>query len=253
MANLSRTNHKNGLRNNRKILVVGDKGFFAESVINHSIHLADRLGYDLVALSVNVQCEGKAFGNCAASTRKLFEMADRHGIYCTQMVRSEDIEFAVENTIHEIRRVGVVVIESETNSESIRNISVPIVSVLSDKNNKGDTSMVASNSSKAVVIGKTAGYGVLSAAFCAAAFSRSDTIAQVCSRGGWYAALPIATVMVFSFVHGTFAHNLWSALGIEAFKRDQVRQTEHKVIEKRKLQRKRPRAYAPVNPFHKMD
>ena len=59
MSDLNGTNHKNGLRNRRKILVVGDKGFFAESVINHSIHLAERLGYDLVALSVDVQCEGK--------------------------------------------------------------------------------------------------------------------------------------------------------------------------------------------------
>ena len=253
MSDLSGTNHKNELRNSRKILVVGDKGFFAENVINHSIHLAERLGYDLVALSVDAQCEGKAFGNSAASARKLFDMAGRYGIHCSQIVRSGDIEFAVEETIHEIKRVEIVVVESETNSESIRNISVPIVSVLSDTNRKGDTSMIAGKSSKAVVIGKTAGYGVLSAAFCAAAFTHSDTIAQVCSRGGWYAALPIATVLVFSFVHGSFAHNLWSALGIEAFKRDQVRQTEHKVIEKRKQQRRRPRAYAYVNPFHKID
>ena len=180
-------------------------------------------------------------------------MANRHGIHCSQIVRSGDIEFAVEDTIHEIKRVEIVVIESETNSESIRNISVPVVSVLSGHKQKRRYFHGASKSSKAVVIGKTAGYGVLSAAFCAAAFTHSDTIAQVCSKGGWYAALPIATVLVFSFVHGAFAHNLWSALGIEAFKRDQVRQTEHKVIEKRKLQRKRPRAYAHVNPFHRID
>ncbi len=253
MSDLSGINHKNEIRNSRKILVVGDKGFFSENVMNHSIHLAERLGYDLVALSVGVQCEGKAFGNSAVSARKLSEMANRQGIHCSQMVRSGDIEFAVEETIHEIKRVEIVVMEAETNSESIRNISVPIVSVLSDTNKKGDTSMVAGKSSKTGVIGKTAGYGVLSAAFCAAAFTHSDTIAQVCSKGGWYAAFPIATVLVFSFVHGAFAHNLWSALGIEAFKRDQVRQTEHKVIEKRKLQRKRPRAYAHVNPFHRID
>ncbi len=113
--------------------------------------------------------------------------------------------------------------------------------------------MAVSKSSKAVVIGKTAGYGVLSAAFCAAAFTHSDTLAQICSRGSWYAALPIATVLAFSFVHGAFAHNLWSAMGIEAFKRDQVRQTEHKVVEKRKQQRQRPRVYAHVNPFHRID
>ena len=110
-----------------------------------------------------------------------------------------------------------------------------------------------SESSKARAIGKTVGYGVASAACYAAVFTNSDTVMQVFSRGGWYAALPIATVLAISFVHGAFAHNLWSLLGIEAFKRDQVRETEHKVIQKRKQQRKRPRAYAYVNPFHRID
>ena len=110
-----------------------------------------------------------------------------------------------------------------------------------------------SKSSKAKVIGKTAGYGVASAACYAAVFTNADAVNQIFSRGGWYAALPIAAVLAISFVHGTFAHNLWSLLGIEALKRDQVRKTEHKVIEKRKQQRKRPRAYAYVNPFHGMD
>ena len=106
--------------------------------------------------------------------------------------------------------------------------------------------------SKAGAIGKTAGYGLVSAIFCAAVFAHADTVTQVFSRGGWYAALPIATVLAFSFVHGAFAHNLWSLLGIEAHRSDRVRRTEHKVVQKRKYQRRRPRAYAYVNPFHKM-
>jgi hypothetical protein len=254
MSNFSETNQQNGPRNSRKILVVGNRGLFSEDVINYCVHLAERLAYDLVALGVDVQCEGHPFEKrSAASAGKLCARADRYGIHCSRLVRSGDIELAVEDTIHEIKRVEIVVTESEANSESTLNISVPVVNVLSGSNSKGGGSMAArSRSLKAVVIGKTVGYGALSAAFCAAAFINSDAITQIFSRGGWYAALPIATVLAFSFVHGAFANNLWTALGIEALKRDQVRQTEHKVIEKRKQQRKRPRAYAYVNPFYKI-
>jgi hypothetical protein len=63
---------------------------------------------------------------------------------------------------------------------------------------------------------KTLLYGAATAILYAAVFSHSDAILQLFTRGGIYAALPIATVFVFSFAHGTFAHNLWSLLGIEA-------------------------------------
>ncbi len=255
MSNLMGTNRKNELRNGRKILVVANNGVFAETVINHCVQLAGRLGYDLAALSVDAQCEGRAFENRSAeSAKKLCERAVREGIHCSAMIRSGDIEFAVENAIHEIKRVEIVVVDSETSSESTLNISVPVVSVLSALNDKGESAMPAkSESSKAKAIGKTAGYGVASAACYAAVFTNADSVTQIFSRGGWYAALPIATVLAISFVHSAFAHNLWSLLGIEAFKRDQVRETEHKVIQKRKQLRKRPRAYAYVNPFHRID
>ena len=255
MSDLIGANHKNEVRNGRKILVVANNGLFPENLINHCVQLAGRLGYDLAALSVDAQCEGRAFENRSAeSAKKLCERAVREGIHCNAMIRSGDIEFAVENAIHEIKRVEIVVVDSEISSESIRNISVPVVSVLSAFNDQGGNAMPAkSESSKAILMGKTAGYGVVSAACYAAVFTNADTVTQICSRGGWYAAIPIATVLAFSFVHGAFAHNLWSLLGIEALKRDQVRKTEHKVIEKRKQLRKRPRAYAYVNPFHRID
>jgi hypothetical protein len=255
MSDLIGTNRKNELRNGRKILVVANKGVFAETVINHCVQLAGRLGYELTALSVDAQCEGRAFEKRSSeSAKKLCESAVRNGIHCSALSRSGDIEFAVEDAIHEIKRVEIVVIDSEANSESIRNISVPVVSVLSALDDKGGKAMPAkSESSKAKALGKVVGYGVVSAACYAAVFTHADTVTQVFSRGGWYAALPIATVLAFSFVHGAFAHHLWSLLGIEAFKRDQVRKTEHKVIQKRKQQRKRPRAYAYVNPFHRID
>jgi len=80
----------------------------------------------------------------------------------------------------------------------------------------------------------------------------ADTVMSYFTRGGLYAALPIATVFAFSFAHGAFASNLWSLLGIEAVRKDVLTQTEKKVVQSRKRAQKRPRAYTYVNPFHRM-
>ncbi|SPF46364.1 conserved hypothetical protein [Syntrophobacter sp. SbD1] len=257
MTDLIEKDNRNELRNSRKILVLANNGLFRDHVINHSVQLAGRLGYDLVALSVDSHLEGRSFETRSAeSAGNLCERAGLNGIHCSSMTRSGDIEFAVEDAIHDMKRVEIVVTDSETKSESIRNISVPVVSVLSASDDQGGKIMTAqreSSNSKAKVIGKTAGFGLLSAACYAAVFTNSAAVMQTFTKGGWYAALPIATVVAISLVHGAFAHNLWSLLGIEALKRDQVRKTEHKVIQKRKTQRKRPRAYAYVNPFHRVD
>jgi hypothetical protein len=69
---------------------------------------------------------------------------------------------------------------------------------------------------KKKIILQTAFFGALSAVLYAAVFSHASAVTELFARGGYYAALPVATVFVFSFAHGTFASNLWSALGIEA-------------------------------------
>lgn len=68
---------------------------------------------------------------------------------------------------------------------------------------------------KKIVI-QTIMYGAITAALYAAVFSFANPITELFSRGGFYAALPIATVFVFSFAHGAFTSNLWSVLGIVA-------------------------------------
>ncbi len=94
-------------------------------------------------------------------------------------------------------------------------------------------------SGKKKLIGKTLFYGAITGALYAAAFSHADFLMAVFSKGGYYAAFPIATVFAFSFAHGSFSSNLWSALGIEAEKtRTQPR--PEKVVRKTS-QRPRPR------------
>lgn len=39
------------------------------------------------------------------------------------------------------------------------------------------------------------------------------------TMGGWHAAYPVLTALAFSFIHGAFASNLLSVLGLEAKKK----------------------------------
>lgn len=75
---------------------------------------------------------------------------------------------------------------------------------------------VKSEVKKKKIVIQTIMYGAITAALYAAVFSFANPITELFARGGLYAALPIATVFVFSFAHGAFASNLWSMLGIEA-------------------------------------
>jgi len=247
---------KQTVRNKRRFLIVADNGGFGDKIVQHCVPLAQRLNYDLVAVSVDTRFEGRFFTRRAAeSANALIAEAFRNGIHCEHMVRTGDMMSVVEDVIHELKRIELVVVDSRENEEKIRDLSVPVASVhLNANNQKGDVTMpTATEILKPRHLGKVVGYGLVSAVFYAAVFMNADTVMQYFTKGGWYAALPIATVMVFSFAHGAFAHNLWSLLGIEAYKKDRVRSTERKAVEKRKQLRKRPRLYAYVNPFHRID
>lgn len=68
-------------------------------------------------------------------------------------------------------------------------------------------------------VGKMALFGVLTAGLYGAVFANSDWVMEHFTRGAWYAALPVATAFLFSFVHGAFASNLWSVLGVGVTRR----------------------------------
>jgi len=67
-------------------------------------------------------------------------------------------------------------------------------------------------------------YGVVSVSLYAAVLTHQGLITTYFTRGALYAALPIATAFLFSFVHGGFTNYFWSVLGIEARKSAVVRQ-----------------------------
>ncbi|KHK02457.1 hypothetical protein [Desulfovibrio sp. TomC] len=71
-------------------------------------------------------------------------------------------------------------------------------------------------------MGKLAAYGLGSAILYACVYLFQEPLLTTAAKGGMYTAVPIATVFLFSWVHGTFAGTLWEVLGINAVKKASV-------------------------------
>lgn len=61
-------------------------------------------------------------------------------------------------------------------------------------------------------------FGIISLSSYVALFSNERVVTEIFTKGGYYAAFPILTALWFSFMHGAFASNLLSVLGLEAKK-----------------------------------
>lgn len=86
---------------------------------------------------------------------------------------------------------------------------------------------------------KTIVFGALSLTMYTVFFMNSALATTYYTKGLYYAALPILTAFAFSFVHGAFAGNVWSLLGIEAA---QKRPQPRPVAQPRPASTRRPRA-----------
>jgi hypothetical protein len=61
-------------------------------------------------------------------------------------------------------------------------------------------------------------FGAISLSGYAALMTHQGWVGETYTTGGWHAAYPVVTALVFSFIHGAFASNLLSVMGIEAKK-----------------------------------
>jgi hypothetical protein len=61
-------------------------------------------------------------------------------------------------------------------------------------------------------------FGAISLSGYVALMTHQGWVSENYTLGGWHAAYPVVTALIFSFVHGAFASNLLSVLGIEAKK-----------------------------------
>ncbi len=67
-------------------------------------------------------------------------------------------------------------------------------------------------------VGKMVLFGAMSLAAYVFLFANEGLVTQTYTLGGWHAAFPVLTALFFSFVHGAFASNLLSVIGLEAKK-----------------------------------
>ncbi len=63
---------------------------------------------------------------------------------------------------------------------------------------------------------KTLVFGAASLSLYYIVFTHVDWITTEFTKGGWHAAYPVCTALIFSFVHGAFASNFLSLIGLEA-------------------------------------
>jgi hypothetical protein len=242
-------------KENRKILIVGRETTFSEGVVDYAVNLAERLGYDLIALNVGPDSAPKGmfhspyrrylqekFKKQAKAAAGLIEPKVREkGLAFRHLVRFGDLGRAVETLNHEKRRIEFVINASEmSEGEMAGGVTLPVFTI---KGDQGERIMARKTPGRSFnLAAKTAGLGIASAALYAAVFLNSGTVMKYFTRGGLYAALPIATVFVFSLVHGAFTHHVWEVLGIRAPQKTvQPRPTAAKRPTPRKRQRPRLR------------
>jgi hypothetical protein len=129
-------------RGNRKILVLGQEDTFTEPVMEYATSLAERLGYELLALSVGPVPAGKSLSpfdqhrqeefrsQAAAAAAVLAQKAAPRNIHCTHVVKFGDVAKAVEEINRECRRIELVITDSRVKREELHSrVNLPVFSL----------------------------------------------------------------------------------------------------------------------------
>jgi hypothetical protein len=246
-----RTQDRPPANENRKILVVSCEPGFSESVVDYALNLAERLGYDLIAMNVGLDeaptgvmastyrrfLQGKFKRQARVATARIASEARRKSLGFQHLVQFGDLGRAVEALNQEKRRIEFVLNASETSeAEMTGGVTLPVFTIQGDQGERIMGNEIRRKGWHLSV--KTLGFGLATAALYAAVFTNSASVMSYFTRGGWYAALPIATVFMVSFVHGSFSHHVWELMGIRAPRKTaQPRPT----AAKRPTKRSRPR------------
>ena len=230
----------------RKILVVGKGATFTPAVMDYAVNLAQRLGYDIIGMNLNPGLEqmGKFFSPYNLRLRSKFSKQAQaawelvrpglaqQGINSEQVVKFTEVAEAVKDLNHQVKRIDFVITDVGIKSEEITGeIPLPVFSISGYEG--GEVMAKEQEVSRRKLVGKTIALGLGSVAIYAAVFWNSGAVMKYFTKGGIFAALPIATVFLVSFVHGAFASNLWSCLGIQATKKVQPRMAPQPAARKR--------------------
>jgi hypothetical protein len=129
-------------RGQRKILVVTREDAFTEPVMEYATSLAERMGYELIALNVGGSASDKAFSGyqqhmqeefqqwAAASFAVLQQKAAARNILATHVVKFGDVSAAVEDINREYRRVELMITDSRAREKEVAaRVNLPVFSL----------------------------------------------------------------------------------------------------------------------------
>lgn len=131
-------------RGNRKILVLGQEDTFTEPVMEYATSLAERLEYELIALSVGPVPVDKSLTpfdrqrqeefrrQAEAAAAVLAHKAAPKKIQLTHVVKFGDVAKAVEEINRQYRRIELVITDSRVKREELHaRVNLPVFSLKS--------------------------------------------------------------------------------------------------------------------------
>jgi len=249
----------------RRLLVVRTRNGDQSAVKDYALQLSRRLDCEVVLLTlVDAEPHGdeptasdppaRRAPSCPSNFTRSYDGEAKPLIECH--AEQDEVASAVERLCREIRRIEFILTDSDVVKDILSETAViPVFRMVADTAHPEGGCNMSSNTAtiRKKPVGKTIIFGALTAALYAAVFWKSDLLMKFFARGGLYAALPIATAIIFSFAHGAFASNLWSLLGIHARTKVEAHKSISPGAPSPKVKPKRPRAYAYVNPFHNIE
>ena len=140
----SETTSNNRQEVKRKILVVGKDYAFSHGVVDYAANLSQRLGYDVIAMSVDPALgpSGKFFSPYQQHLRGKFLQRSQEawtpvasvlasqGIRSEHVVKFEGLAEAIKDLNHEIKRIDFVITDQGVKDEEITGeIPLPVFSI----------------------------------------------------------------------------------------------------------------------------
>lgn len=248
------------------ILLVTRGSRLAEPVMDYAVNVADRMKCKILATYVNTL---PLFGNSDVSHKQFAAAIEQNAAEFKEkaVVRGVDFEYVQESgkiskiisrLCRIIKRIEFVLIDEGIKiEEAAFGSPVPVFNIVCTDSRTGKIiedrqankriqkeKRITSKNTKRYWM-KTLAFGIIAGGFYAAVFTNVKTIIQYCTKGGVYALLPVAAVVVFSFVHIRFFRNFWLALGVKDSKATVLEKAkETKSVDKRSETKPRGQAGA---------
>lgn len=229
------------LREQPWIMAVTRNGHMSEHVMEYALNVAHRLGYGILAVHVdtmplfNRERRARLFAAAMGESTALFrEKAAMMGVAVEHLAETGKIAAIVGRLCRAKRRIEFVVIDKGVRLEEIlRQSPVPVFPVINCQQGLFIRAFIIHTTKKGAFAMTTISkkrhlnhcllFGALTSGLYASVFAYQDLVMTYFSKGGLYAALPVATVFAVSYFHGNFTSSFWSALGIEASKKVAVK------------------------------